>query len=487
MAAITPEAKVGIFVFVAASFLVVMSMWLGGLRFGAGKGTEIFVSFPSAAGIDENAMVAIAGVEVGRVKKITLFENKARLTLEIRRNVKIGEDFSAVMKTSGLLGEKYVELIPGSPDAPILADGGELTRVGVYTDIDRLITVLEDVASDIKGVTGAINDVLSEGGGDRLKNILANIEELTAGMNEIIKNNDEKLSSVMTSMDVFFTGLTKESPGILKGLSEASDNLNEIISENRGNLKEGVDNLKEASRRLEEAMSKISETVESIQSIATKIDKGEGTIGKLVNEPETADNLNRTLTGINQYMEKADALKLYVSYRGEYLVDARDVKSYLSFKAQPRADKFYLFEIVDDPRGYRTTEEIVTTVGGVTTTKSIVRTSDDFLFSAQIAKRFGGIFIRGGFIESYGGFGADYSLYDDKLKLSFDIFDFNRARNPHTKIGVSYRFRRYFLFTAGYDDFISRVGLESAYFGLGLYFEDKDLKYLFGSMTAMSF
>ena len=486
MAQITPETKVGIFVFVAVSFLVVMSMWLGGLRFGTGEGNEIFVNFPSAAGIDKDATVAIAGVEVGRVKSITLFENKARLTLEIRRNVKIGEDFSAVMKTSGLLGEKYVELIPGSPDAPILADGGELTRVGAYTDIDRLITVLEEVATDIKGVTGAISDVLSEDGGDRLKNILANIEELTEGMNEIIKTNDEKLSSVMTSMDTFFEGLTKESPGILKGLSEASESLNEIIAENRGNLKEGVDNLKEASRRLEEAMAKISETVESIKSVAGKIDRGEGTIGKLVNEPETADNLNKTLLGLNEYMERADALSLYVSYRGEYLVDARDVKSYLSFKAQPREDKFYLFEIVDDPRGYRTTEDIETTVGGVTTTTSIVKTSDDFLFSAQIAKKIAGVFIRGGFIESFGGFGADYSIHDDKIKFSLDVFDFNRERNPHMKIGASYRFGKYFLLTAGYDDFISRVGLESAYFGLGLYFEDKDLKYLFGSMPSLS-
>lgn len=486
MAAISPETKVGIFVFIAATFLVVMSMWLGGLRFGTGKGIEIFVSFPSAAGIDKDAMVAIAGVEVGRVKSITLLENKARLTLEIRRGVKIGEDFSAVMKTSGLLGEKYVELIPGAPDALLLGDGGELTRVGAYTDIDRLISVLEEVAVDIKGVTGAINDVLSEDGGDRLKNILANIEELTAGMNEIIKTNDKKLSSVMTSMDTFFAGLTKESPGILKGLSEASKSLNEIIAENRGNLKEGVDNLKEASRRFEEAMEKISETVESIQSVAGKIDRGEGTIGKLINEPETADNLNKTLTGLSEYMERAEALRLYVSYRGEYLVDARDVKSYLSFKAQPRDDKFYIFEIVDDPRGYRTVEDIETTVGGVTTTKSIVRTSDDFLFSAQIAKKIAGVFIRGGFIESFGGFGADYSIYDDKLKFSLDVFDFNRERNPHMKIGASYHFGKYFLLTAGYDDFISRVGLESAYFGLGLYFEDKDLKYLFGAMPSLS-
>ena len=123
---------------------------------GSGKGMEIFVSFPSAAGIDKDATVAIAGVEVGRVKSITLMDNKARLTLEISRGVKIGEDFSAVMKTSGLLGEKYVELVPGSPDAKLLGDGGELTSVGAYTDMDRLISVLEEVATDVKESQGLL-------------------------------------------------------------------------------------------------------------------------------------------------------------------------------------------------------------------------------------------------------------------------------------------------------------------------------------------
>ncbi|MEE9543538.1 MAG: hypothetical protein V3V95_07130, partial [Thermodesulfobacteriota bacterium] len=274
---------------------------------------------------------------------------------------------------------------------------------------------------------------------------------------------------------------------ILKGLSEASKSLNEIIAENRGGLKEGVESLKEASKKLETAMEKIGETVESIQSVAGKIDRGEGTIGKLVNESETADNLNKTLIGVNKYIERADALRLFVSYRGEYLFDARDTKSYLTFKAQPRDDKFYLFQIVDDPRGFRETEDIETTVGGVTTTQRVVTTSDDFTFSAQIAKKVLGVYIRGGFIESTGGFGADYFLYDDRLKLSFDVYDFDMERNPHMRGGLSYHFGKYFLFTAGYDDFISRIGLESAYLGLGIHFEDTDLKYLLGSAPNMSF
>ena len=85
----------------------------------------------------------------------------------------------------------------------------------------------------------------------------------------------------------------------MQGLSEASKSLNEIIAENRGNLKDGVDHLKRGFEgKLEEAMEKIGSTIESFKSVAGKIDRGEGTIGKLVNDPETADNLNKTLKGL---------------------------------------------------------------------------------------------------------------------------------------------------------------------------------------------
>ncbi|MBI5559893.1 MAG: MCE family protein [Deltaproteobacteria bacterium] len=480
MLKLSAEAKVGIFVFIGLILLVYMSLRVGGIKFGREEGYTLTVRLDNASGLDTNASVRVAGVEVGRVRKILLEDNKAKLVLRIRPEVKIGKDFTAVLRTSGMLGERYLELIPGSPNAPSLEEGGDITRVATYADMEKLINLLADVASDVKNVTASFSSVLGGNEGEAtLKNIVKNLEEVTENVNAIIKENDKRFSTVMVNFEDFSASI-----------KDASRNLNSLIVENKDNLKGGVENLKNASLKLEEAMDtlnkiapKVEDTISSVDSIAKKIDRGEGTLGKLINDPTTHEILNKTLSGINNYIDRTERFRTFVSYRGEFLFDEQDTKNYLSLKVQPKADKYYLFEVVDDPRGRRKTETV--TIGGATT--SVTKTSQEFKLSLELAKRFEDLAIRGGVIESSGGFGIDYYMLKDRVKIAFEAFDFdfNKKRNPHLKIGTLVRLNKYFFVTAGYDDFISKDGFESAYLGVGFEFEDEDLKYLFTSAPSI--
>ena len=143
--------------------------------------------------------------------------------------------------------------------------------------------------------------------------------------------------------------------------------------------------------------------------------------------------------------------------------------------------------MIDDPHGARREEVSVVTTGGITTTTTEVKTSDDFKFSLQAARRIHGLTIRGGMIESTGGVGLDYSFLNNRIQFSFDAFDFDKVDNPHLKAGATLYFNRYFYLSAGMDDIISNAGLESVYVGLGLSFEDDDLKYLFSASPPISF
>ena len=62
------------------------------------------------------------------------------------------------------------------------------------------------------------------------------------------------------------------------------------------------------------------------------------------------------------------------------------------------------------------------------------------------------------------------------MKLTFEASDFDEDRGPHLKVGATYDINRYFFINGGYDDFISKQGLETVYFGLGIRFEDEDLR-----------
>jgi phospholipid/cholesterol/gamma-HCH transport system substrate-binding protein len=506
---LSPEAKVGIFVLFGVALLVVMSLKLGGIRFGRAQGYTLTVDFDSAAGLDKGGSVRVAGVEVGRVKEIQLKNNKAHLILQINPGIKIGKDFTAVLTAKGLLGEKYLELIPGSPNAPPLQNGEAITRTTTYVDMDRLITTLNDVAVDVKGISESLNKVLGGPEGEEtIRTIVKNIEEISDRVNHMVAKNDERVDHIMTSLDEFTTLLRTQGPMItddlrtaLKNLNDSmvktSNNLNEMIAENRGNLKEGVENLKLASAKLQETMATIDKvtqeitpgvtnTVKSVNSIATKIDKGEGTIGKLINDPQTHDNLNKAIVGINNYIAKTESFHTFIGYRGEYLFDRRNTKSYFSLRIQPKTDKYYLLEVVDDPNGKINRTTTTTTTGGVTTTTEETKITDAIKFTAEIAKRIRMVTLRGGIIESTGGAGMDINMFDDHVKVSFDAFDFTRSAHPHLKAWGTFYINRYFFLTAGYDNFVNKE-LRSGFIGAGFQFDDEDIKYLLSSAPPVKF
>ena len=497
---LSPEAKVGIFVLAGIVILVYMSLRVGGIQFGGDGGYTLYVAFDSATGLDKDASVRVAGVEVGKVKEIRLINHKAHLTLSILPDAQIGRDFTAVLTTKGLLGERYLDLIPGEPNAPLLKDGDKITHVTSYANMDKLITILSDVAVDIKAVSQSLSGALGGKEGEQsLKNIVENIEDISFRLNSLIEKNDARFSNTLKNLDEFSAVLRRDGPAITEevrvaaknlnlAIEKSSDNLNGLINDNRSNLKEAIENLRTATLAMSQAMESVNNiakeaapgiksTINSADSIAKKLDNGEGTLGKLINDTAIHDNLNKTITGINSYIERAESFHTYIGYRGEYLTDTQKTKSYFTLKIQPKADKYYLIELVSDPQGKRRTETRDTTTGGTTSTVTETKTTDSFKFSLQIAKRFKDVVLRGGIIESTGGAGVDYYVFRDRVRFYLEAFDFSRTGRLHAKAGAHVNLNKYFFLTAGLDDFVDTTR-RSAYLGVGLQFEDDDVKYL---------
>ena len=231
------------------------------------------------------------------------------------------------------------------------------------------------------------------------------------------------------------------------------------------------------------AIQDLNKTLASLGNITDTINRGEGTIGRLVHEEETVETLNTTLANLNTYLEKQETYKTFLDYRGEYLTESESLKSYLSLRLQPREDKYYLLQIVDDPAGTTTTTDTTTTIDGVTTKEHEEKTEYDTLkFSAQIAKRYYDLGLRAGFFESTGGLALDYYLLDDRLIVSFESFDFDLEANPHLKAKVDFFPLAHLYLTAGFDDFISDEDDESFFFGAGLSFADDDIKTIISSV-----
>ncbi|MFQ5354034.1 MAG: MlaD family protein [Thermodesulfobacteriota bacterium] len=502
----SPEAKVGIFVLVGIALLVFMSLKVGGFRFGKAEGYTLFATFDSAAGIDPNASVKIAGVEVGRVTEISLIGNRARIAIRMRPEVRIGTGFTATLKSTGLLGEKYLELVPGPATGEPLKEGDDIVRTAKYMDMENLMTSLSDLSGELKEITSSIGGAMQGANGESaFKNIVTNLEEITTSVNAVVSRNDRKLENIISNIDRLTTTLNKDAPEISEGLRESIKNLNIVLSEtgqslsdllgeNRENVRESVENLRAASEKLNEAMTRIDSVMkeagtgmESLGSIAKKIDRGEGTMGKLINDKKMGEDLGKTISGISGYLKRTEDTHIYLNYRGEYLIDEADLKSFFSVKIEPRKNHYYLFEVIDDPRG-RISERRSTTIVGtqrLTNTETVIE--DKLLFTAELARGFGPLVLRGGLIESEAGIGVDLNLLKERLKFSFEAFNFNQTGNPHLKVGATFFLNKYFYVTGGADDFISKIGLGSSFVGMGLNFRDDDIKLLLTSVPKISF
>lgn len=135
------ETAVGIFVLICLLCVGYLTIKLGKMQLGSSDTYTVYARFESASGLRAGADVEIAGVPVGKVESIRLDQENylAEVTVAINNDVELGDDVIASIKTSGLIGDKYIKLTPGgSPD--MLENGSEISDTESSVDIEELIS-----------------------------------------------------------------------------------------------------------------------------------------------------------------------------------------------------------------------------------------------------------------------------------------------------------------------------------------------------------
>ena len=133
------EMAVGVFMMVGLLAVAYLTLNLGGLELLGGDYYKVHASFSSVSGLKSGARVEIAGVQVGKVSRITLVDDQAKVELSLKPEVKIGSDVFASIKTQGIIGDKFVQLTPGAEE-DFLKDGDEITETESAVDLESLIS-----------------------------------------------------------------------------------------------------------------------------------------------------------------------------------------------------------------------------------------------------------------------------------------------------------------------------------------------------------
>ncbi|PIP44564.1 MAG: outer membrane lipid asymmetry maintenance protein MlaD [Deltaproteobacteria bacterium CG23_combo_of_CG06-09_8_20_14_all_60_8] len=135
------EFIVGLFMIVGFLAFVYVSLQFGEFSvFAMKKNYSVFADFDSVSGLKTGAVIEVAGVPVGKVAAIGLGESsRARVTLQIGRDVTITEDAIASIKTQGIIGDKYMKIQQGG-SADMLRPGGVLSETESAVDLEELVS-----------------------------------------------------------------------------------------------------------------------------------------------------------------------------------------------------------------------------------------------------------------------------------------------------------------------------------------------------------
>jgi phospholipid/cholesterol/gamma-HCH transport system substrate-binding protein len=437
------EAKVGVFVLLALALLAYITIDVSQLGFTSRNAYTLYAVMSNAEGVTRKTPVQVAGIPVGFVETIELLgDNTAKIGMKIRDDVKVALDSEVQVRVRGVLGDTYLEIIPGEETAA-LEKGGEIMRVRRRADYQDLFGEVSEITENVKDITESLNTYTATET-SHVAQILKNMEVLTANMAQFSNANMANMNAIVVN---------------LRALTEDLKNLS-------GN----------SGQDIQEAIQRISDLTE-------KIERGEGTLGKLINDEATIEKTNKALDNIVDLTQGFSRLETEIGWHLEYLGGTGDVKNYVSLVLQPRPDKYFLFEVIHDPAPPPSISDQITTVtaGGVT---SVVVTEtqnfDNIRFSAELAKKFKDITLRGGLIESTGGVGLDYNR--GPFGVQFSAFDFTNDR-PHLKIlGQVNLFPALYLL-GGFDDFINTAHDLDWFLGAGIRLTDRDVKSLVGGAS----
>ncbi len=472
-------AKVGAF-FLVALVLTGLLIWkIENLRFGKAAARTLSIQFDNVAGLKEKADVRLAGVLVGKVSKIRLVGGKAVVDVDLTKDVALREGASASIESLGMLGEKYVELVPGPVGAAALPEGAIL-QGEVPVSFDQITKLARDIESDIKDITRNLKDSLGGTlGEERLTGIVENVLVLSRELRKLVESNRANVDATTANFREFSTQMTK-----------LVDRIDRLVASNQDSVSSTVSNAKELS-------SKLQTTVDNMNAITGRIKAGEGTIGKLVESEETNKNLNDALVAVKDGVENLTAAMKTVKkfnfdmgLRAEYLSRFQKGQSFFTLDLLPRGQpRFYRLELSSEPFGVRkdTTRFITTTFpDGHTETIRVEEAEfkDTVAISAEVGYRLGHWVGRAGVIENTGGFGVDYLTLRDRLQLSAQFWNFNREDlNPQAKLTGRYYFSPSVFVTGGWNDFLNtKSHLDSGFIGAGIRWGDEDVKYFAGSV-----
>ncbi len=472
MKTLSLEFKVGLFVILAFVVLGYMLFVLSPDSFDNDSYTQYYTRLSNARGIVPKTHVRTNGVVVGKVKAVNLEDNITRVDLEVAEKVRIPKGSKIEVRSKGILGDVFIEIIRVPSGGEYIQAKEEIPVVEGQVGMEELVGILGGIAQDVKKVTATLADIFGDQAGKRdLREIVTNLSSFTRNIDELIKENR---SNVKATMD---------------NLSATTETLKVIIANNRDTLQEIVENVRDTTEKLkafsgnmaklandenikkmdriiaaiDDSMVDVKDSMKNIRVVTHKMSNGEGTLGRLVTDDQLIDDLQGALHDLRDVLAPATKLEVGVDYHGEFRKD-NTTQHYFNMLFKTRPDKYFLIGMTDVENDIETkkietlkNESATDENPAYVTTKETRNLEKRLKFNLQYARRFYFSTIRFGLFENSGGLATDFHFFGDTFKLTLEAFDWKSKGNEirrvaHLKTYASVLFFSHIYALVGIDD-----------------------------------
>jgi phospholipid/cholesterol/gamma-HCH transport system substrate-binding protein len=482
MATTSQELKIGLLVIAALGALGWLSVQSGsfGLSSGGAPTRALSAVFADVNGITTNSKVKMAGVEIGQVDAVQLQPNgTAVLKLLVRRNVALPADVTAQVTSNGLIGEQFVALVPGPAGA--LGQGGSLSPEATMipssgvADTQAIGTNFAKVADDLSAMTTTLRQVLgSPENAQKLQGIIDGLSGLASTLN----NNNGVLADLEHTMANFRK--------ISDDLAQGKGTLGQLLAGGQGSGTAGG---------AMGSLADLGNAAKELQQVMAKINNGQGTLGKLVNDPQTAEKLNDALDSFGAFSDRIEQVRTELAFEGTSYTGEDAGGGSFALTVAPRPTRFYELGVNADGFSSQATN---------VNDRSNPYFGKDFGKDVKFTAQFGHVIqnavagqdvaLRVGLKNTTGGVGLDTygklpkvgSVGGGKIKYSADVYDFGGNDTPGSdtpRVDLTARadlIGNTVYGVVGYDNMLNQE-YGSPKIGVGVKFQDDDLKYLVGS------
>jgi len=282
------ETRLGIFVAVIILAAILIIEMLGNFSWLHG-GKEVSALLSSAQDLKEGAVVKMAGVEIGKVEKIELSDQKVRVKMRLNSDAHVKTDSKATIRVTGLMGQNFVSLSFGSPDSPLADNGTQLESVE-QPDLNAVMAKLDEAAEGIKNfgksfsgekidnIVGPLVDFVKQNSGN-IGGAISNIENITAQ----ISQGQGTVGKLIYDQSLYNSAMDTVSnvQGVVNNISSGQGTLGKLATD-------------------ETLYTSTASAMTNLDLILKKINQGQGTVGKLVNDQEFYKNAKLSLQKLDK-------------------------------------------------------------------------------------------------------------------------------------------------------------------------------------------